>query len=337
MKAFHVPRPSKQVQAFIPPRVRPNRLIGFALGLTLVGAVSVALSLSGATHRQPTYLGRSARFWLKELGSADSEKREQAVDAVRHLETNALPAVLQFLRVRNTCSRQQLVQLAENCPWLPIGVQAASRVQDCGVKACSVLGPAAKPAISDLLRLLRERPSGDIAGALAATGLEVAPALISSLRDGREDARVWGAFTIGKAAALADHRNSTPASAARLDNPCSQPAPGLSGGATRVDFGPVVAALMENLEDQEPRVRAAAAWALGYLGEPARIAVPRLVTKLSDANALVRSAAAKALSRIDPAAQPRGEIRTGFGRTSSIEGSVVCPLRRGNHSTRKVS
>lgn len=60
--------------------------------------------------------------------------------------------------------------------------------------------------------------------------------------------------------------------------------------------------LLRGLDDRDPEVRAAAAWALGQWGPRAAAALPNLVRALNDGNAIVRGLAAIALREVGGAA-----------------------------------
>jgi len=146
--------------------------------------------------------------------------------------------------------------------------------QDCGITACQVLEQRAAPLIPDLIKLLNRRPSAAIAEALARTGLDVIPALIGSLSDWNDEVRVWAQFAVGTAAALA-----------KRDSCHEQPG---------IDFGPVVVALAQNLEDDSDRVRKTAVWALGQLASHAESTVPALAQAFCEPDLSVQTAAENA-------------------------------------------
>jgi HEAT repeat protein len=66
---------------------------------------------------------------------------------------------------------------------------------------------------------------------------------------------------------------------------------------------PIVAALVAALNDREPRVRAAAAIAVSWIGERADAAVPELIRLLKDDQEDVRKNAVTAIGRLGPAAK----------------------------------
>ena len=65
---------------------------------------------------------------------------------------------------------------------------------------------------------------------------------------------------------------------------------------------PLIAKLMERLEDEDPVTRRNAAGALRLHGERAAHAIPVIVRLLDDADPLVRQEAARALDRLRSAA-----------------------------------
>jgi HEAT repeat protein len=66
------------------------------------------------------------------------------------------------------------------------------------------------------------------------------------------------------------------------------------------DAAAAVDELKSKLRDPDPRVRAAAAKSLGFIGRSAARAIPDLVTALDDENDKVAHSASRALRQIDP-------------------------------------
>lgn len=140
-------------------------------------------------------------------------------------------------------------------------------------RALGELGPAARPAVPALARLLKERGFDDgesAAKALGAIGPSASEAIptIHSVLDalGPDD---------GHAGVLLE----------ALDKIGAPPSAGM----------------IQELDDPDPAIRETAAFSLGEFGATARPAVPRLEAALRDPVRSVRVEAACALVRIDPA------------------------------------
>jgi HEAT repeat protein len=249
--------------------------------LALLAAAVPVVRLYAAIHAAPEYQGRPLGAWLRELENPDWSIRTQAERAVQHFGAAALPRVVQLLQARESFPRDQIVERISKCAWARIYLLSSFELQNCGIKACEVLGAVARPVLPDLARLLKERSGDRVVNALAAMGPDATSALTMGLLDSSGDIRVWSAYGIGRLYALEQQR--------KLPGVPSQPGRQSSlltaekrSSLSALDLRGTVTYLMEDLDHPEPRVRAAAAWALGKLGEPARTAVPRLVGATSD-------------------------------------------------------
>ena len=93
-----------------------------------------------------------------------------------------------------------------------------------------------------------------------------------------------------------------------------------------------VPSLVEALRDENPDVRAQAAWALARMGPEAREAVPSLAAALADEDDRVRQSAARALGQIGPdAAEAVGVLIQAMRderRPASGRGAAVSAARR---------
>lgn len=93
---------------------------------------------------------------------------------------------------------------------------------------------------------------------------------------------------------------------------------------------PVISALTNALNDEEPGMRSSAAEALGRLGPEASKAVPALLEIFNSNQAMwVRTAAAKALVRIDPAIASKSAALSQF-LDDRREADIVMAIRAGN-------
>jgi HEAT repeat protein len=247
--------------------------------------------------------------WLRELENPDWSIRKQAEHAVQHFGAAALPRVDQLLRAHASWPRDQIVELIPKCVWTRVYLLSGFELQDCGIKACEVLGPVARPVLSSLGHLLEDRQCASVVYALAAIGPDAISALTVGLLNPSDDVRIWSAYGIGRLYALEQPRKLSGVSS-QIARQSRLPAAEKLSPWPAIDLRGTVTNLMEDMEYPEARVRAAAAWALGNLGDPARTAVPRLVGALSDPDGLVRGAAAVALRSLHSTASavPSAEI-----------------------------
>lgn len=88
----------------------------------------------------------------------------------------------------------------------------------------------------------------------------------------------------------------------------------------------LVTELLPGLDDADPGVRAAAAWALGQWGPRAAAALPNLVRALNDANAIVRGLAAIALREVGGAVPALIELSRRPAEELAVLRNVVAAL-----------
>jgi len=168
------------------------------------------------------------------------------------------------------------------------------------------------PILTDLLRGKTKAYHISAAVALGAVGppARVAvPKLIEALeRDEFPSVRATAAASLAKIG-VADQAVLGALERAQKDkDPTVREAAGkvlqvLRSGATAQSGEPTVEQCVAALQDQDPQVRAAAAFKLSRFGEAAAKAVPGLIVVLSDKEATVRAEAAWTPARIGPAAR----------------------------------
>jgi HEAT repeat protein len=176
------------------------------------------------------------------------------------------------------------------------------------VEALCQAGPAAAPAVPELIATLAEGPlslTDAVARALAAVGPPAVRPLTAALRDTNPAVRAGAAISLGR---LRERANTAPVVAALHE--------ALRDGDEKVRSAAVealvavapesprtVAALVARLKERGPGgadARTLAAVYLDGLGPPARAAIPALLEALQDPDAGVRGHAAMALKTHGP-------------------------------------
>ena len=223
---------------------------------------------------------------------------------------------------------------------LPLRDYPVEPAKSFALSALNMMGPNACEAVPALADALTDQPNRVRAAAANALGkvgplaTNAIPALIRSLKDpdfqvryvaldslnriAPEDERFLAALNASltdkhntirfrAAGLLLDKKRGSPAVFVALAGLLQTPVAGERWHAIQLirKAGPpasmVVPALIERLNDQDERVRAVAAVALGEIGPLAQKAVPALRASARDEYLMVREAAAEALSRIAPA------------------------------------
>jgi hypothetical protein len=167
---------------------------------------------------EPQYQGKKLTDWAKEIDQIDffrppdfqkhEPQSEQAIAAIRQIGTNALPVALKLCSAKDSWLKAQLETWVDrynrgvcpNEPHFQIRISSAFEKHFEGVNIILALGPAAKSAIPDLLRLLQSRNRGiaeDVMLALPSAGTNAIPPLTELLNSANEDVRIRAAIVLG--------------------------------------------------------------------------------------------------------------------------------------------
>jgi HEAT repeat protein len=282
--------------------------------LVLCSLVVVGLKVSGRRHLG--YDGHTLNFWLAEIDSSYpvgeydpgrswqaqlDPKRAEAAEAIRHIGTNAIPQLVEWL---NTPDQDSGVNKAFNYIVgrlhrsnidFPLALQRKRRA----ALGLAALGPLAKPAIPDLNRALNDRQVSKQAGtALGSIGPDGWVVLTMALRS-------TNSFTIYSALlSLGSFHAAVPGTTDALIGIASN-----SRNAYRIyalsalafigrDPEKVIPVFISCLGSTNAQVRSYAAWEIGSFRSLASNAVPTLARLLQDSNPTVRMGASNALGQI---------------------------------------
>jgi HEAT repeat protein len=136
-------------------------------------------------EREPVYQGKTLSIWLEE--ARPDWVSPETETAVRAMGTDALPPLLNMVRVRESVVRKALSELSTRQRWLAIHVRARGEIQRMAYCGFMVLGPTAKPAVPKLARLLEEDDpqvrclAAHCLGNLGPTAADAVPALAAYL------------------------------------------------------------------------------------------------------------------------------------------------------------
>ena len=275
--------------------------------IVLACGVLVALAIFLTRHREPSFKGKNLSTWLAQYAAitlGDAKKTPTAQDkvdfeeAIRHIGTNALPYLLDWIQYERPPSDYQSIDEPRN------------RKELRAIGACNaytVLGDRARPSIPELTRILNDTTKRwtcwNAAGALGDIGVEARPALIAALSSNNERAR--------ESAAMGIRRLGTNAGPAiplllrclydRNEGVMHHAAIAL-GYIMKLDPDRVVPGFLNLLETSNRNVQVTALRALGNYGSSARRAVPGLIQYLNASNhdTWVRDETRAALLKISP-------------------------------------
>jgi len=281
------------------------------LGLLLVLAVGVVAGVLALVFRpvpEPRYGGKKLSEWVEELPGYAPTGKSEAAQAVRHIGTNAIPFLLEWLRWEPSALRIKLQgpvdkMLTKISPAL-LKRSHTPYTRSLGAwRAFQTLGPRAAGAIPELSRLMtntrRHRSGQFAAGCLANIGTDALPPLMSALTNQNPEVRGRAAVNMERLGT-----NAGPALPLLIEclNDKEQSAVwGASQALIHFKRNPhVLPALADCVRNSRQAYRWYAIMALGRFGHEALPAVPLLLKCLKDPDANVRLTATNALRQIDP-------------------------------------
>ena len=308
--------PNPPAVAVSGPRRVKRRMVFILLAcLTAVGVCAVILT----RHWEPLYQGRPVHEWVEALsGSQQQGTRGEiayadAKSALEHLDTNAIPLLLEWIayepKLSNT--RMSIATLIYKVPfsrrsawlqrWLYSKDQREVRI-DAAVVGFAVLGPGAVSAAPDLARLATFSTNTVAAhraiDALTRIGPLALPALLSVITNRNSATRFYATRCISNLGTNA--LPAIPTLILCLTNPAVAGAAFETLGHLKLEPELVVPSLIKIAGDQDALLRTSAILTLGDFGQEARRAVPTLLTALSDDEAAIRDSATNALQSIAP-------------------------------------
>jgi HEAT repeat protein len=268
---------------------------------------------------EPSYHGKSLSVWLdqarqnKEVENAlqDVYLDTPAARAVRGIGKDALPSLLRMAHTRDTPLRREMVDLSQRYDWLRIHPQHFQDIQMKAAYGFLVLGPAAKPALPNLISMLDD-PASEVrllaAFAIAKIGPDSARAIpdlqrlitnsisANAQRKFSTDDRALPAYALG-AMGPAGRMALPQIELLRKDSDLFVRA--TAEAAFIKISGTGLDAILEQLKDLSNSTNwLFAAQAIAFLGTNGARAVPSLIPALQNSNASIRANALDALSAI---------------------------------------
>lgn len=241
--------------------------------VAVLGVITWLVFQSG----EPSYEGKPLSVWLESYDATKPKgvEWEKADEAVRHIGAAAIPTLLRMLKANDNGPRRKLIVWAETHHLL----KPHKHILDFNLNFQAgmgfyVLGPAAKEAVPELIRIYNQHISdfsqSDTAMALGMIGpasADAVPSLLSNMASTNTMARGQTIFALGAIHAKPEL---------------------------------VVPLLTKNLADPDVQSRRSAANALMMFRGEAKSAVPAIIGLLQDPDRFVRTSAGFALRAIDP-------------------------------------
>ncbi len=265
-----------------------RKWVCIAVAVLLVAIVGVVgWQASRPQEPEPVYQGKRLSVWLR-----DFQRTEQLTNAVRQIDTTAIPTLLKMLAKRDSPVFAKLAKLeslhdgsfllwVRNSGWFGKRASALNREAELGF---AILGTNAQQAVPALITFYERNTSPD-----------------SQLGTSR------ALNAIGPVA----QRMAVPCylRAATSSNALAHEVGVRSLSGVQVEPSKVIPVLIKSLGESNRRTRSAAANGLGGFGAEARRAVPALVPLLSDSDPFVRATATNALKAIDPEAAAKAGVK----------------------------
>jgi HEAT repeats len=285
--------------------------------LLIVGILGLGLAMIFSPSREPRYQDRTLSQWIQVYTSSLPQTNQEAAAAIRHIGTNALPYLVEWIRYDSidhpwryrfyAAFNGLVTTLKLGNSWYildPRGIRAGLATE-----AFAALGPEANPVVGDLARVIREfnefGRQQRAMDALAYIGPAGLPSLMEAVTNKALVARGHAAYSIhvlGEAA-----RPAVPLLIGHLQDPDVGVGAAATLGLLKMEPALVVPALGENLQNSNYSARCWAAMALRHFGGEARSAVPALLQTLRDTNFVVRQEVTNALLAIDPHALEKSQ------------------------------
>ncbi len=229
-------------------KTRP-RLLAF-VAILIVGLLTAIALLCGRS-REPVFEGRQPSQWLTDLGLPNSERRSQALGALRQMGPQAVPFLLADLDRKDSFLKAKSVAFLKSFPSLPFSLMSADDYHHRAITALRILNPHSKQVIEALNAHLLT----------TSTGIEALNTLISVGDREPIRAELVESLTIALRSADVGVRRTAASEMRRL------PQNNLTA----------ITALQRSLGDPDKSVQRVAAWALTSISTEASIAVPAYV------------------------------------------------------------
>src|ERR1043165_6169020 len=173
-----------------------------------MAAVVAAFLLHSMRTREPSYEGKTLTTWLEEdypqgrYGARDyrglGNHEEETKQAIRAMGTKAIPPLLRMLGAKDSPLKTKYVKLLEKGHFGQIPYTLAETYRERAEAGFRALGPQAKSAFPELVRLFYETNSTASAGAvLAGIGPEGIPIFRAGLTNEEAGIRAASAFYLG--------------------------------------------------------------------------------------------------------------------------------------------
>src|SRR5579863_6297118 len=131
------------------------------LGITIVIFCLFLLIVLTTKRNQPLYQGKTVHYWIRDYafnsGGIGSQSRYES--AIQALGTNAIPALLDCLRAKDSALTTPLFNLAIKHHWPALRPVRAIELHLAGFMGFYALGANGSPAVPALMKIYEEKDS----------------------------------------------------------------------------------------------------------------------------------------------------------------------------------
>jgi len=283
-----------------------RKIIPFAGILLSALCLLLFLLWSGS---EPRYQGQALSYWLAALDNPSTATNVQTITALKSMGAKAAVRLVPMLEASDSPFKLRVVELARKQALIQVHFTPASVKQQRAERAFECMGEQASAAAPGLASLLIRRgseppqylgdPASRAANALGCLGYRAIPYLRPALRS--EHARVRYSGVSVLALCSLDTAPETMTELLKLlddADPKVRTAGAYALGKVHRHSGLVIPRLARMLADVNPSARKQAALAIGHFGSQASNALATLRQMCSDVAPEVRSAAAAALTEV---------------------------------------
>jgi hypothetical protein len=297
---------------------RPKRRFQFRWMLVLLLLAGGIWLVFRQPEPEPSHDGKPLQVWLKGFdANQGSAEYAAAENAIQQMGTNALPALINYLRRKDPPFYRHWIHLKAKLHLLRGGVDYAFTWHRRAAYACGALGVAGAPAFRAMTEAMNDPYAAhDVGNALSRMMPASVPVLTNILATGNVLARSRAADNLVTAYS---HPEVEPMARTALLAALRDSEPGVRMSVVsafafwNVQRDVIVVELAQALRDPHPSVRGNAVSVLGNFGSAARPAVPEVLKLLSDNASYVRGTVAdralQVLRRIDPEAAAQAGVK----------------------------
>jgi len=272
--------------------------------------VAVVVVVIWPEEREPEYQGKKLSEWL-EFYFPDKLGYQEAIAAIQHMGTNALPYLLRAITYQRSPSRKGMITAVQKMPIAMVRHRLEALAKGTGEHRAftaqfgfRALGPVARPAVPELTHLLDHTNRTIRINAIQALGVigrEGLPPLMTVLANKHYPSRGTAAFWITRSYVEAkDSTSSIPFVLECLRDDAPEVVVAATLAIPKIEADLMVPALLVQTANTNRNVREVTIEALGEYRTNARSALPALLSLCNDPDARVRRAATNSLRKIAP-------------------------------------